>query len=61
MNWRENKDEKVKIANRDKPFEWFCKELGQLGGEVGQGKLWKKLKKKRIETTFEQVALGTKL
>lgn len=52
MNWRENKDEKVKIANRDKPFEWFCKELGQLGGEVGQGKLWKKLKKKKNRNNF---------
>ena len=37
MNWRENKDEKVKIANRDKPFEWFCKELGMISVDF-QGK-----------------------
>lgn len=51
MDWRENKDEKVR-QQIDKPFEWFCKELGQLGGEVGQGKLWKKLKKKKKRNNF---------
>lgn len=46
MNWKENKDEKVKIANRDKPFEGFCKRIRIAGRGGRSGKLWKKQKKR---------------